>query len=143
MATCVALVSCVKSKQKFSCQARDLYASQLFSGMRAYAEQNAESWFILSAEHGLLRPDQVVAPYEKTLNKMCKIERVEWASRVGQSLLAELKPNTVVIILAGLRYREGIVPILETNGFTVKIPMEGMKFGHQLSWLKMQARLHE
>ena len=55
--------------------AEDMYISQLFAGMRQYAEQNANAWFILSAEYGVLRPDQVVAPYDRTLTTMRKRDR--------------------------------------------------------------------
>lgn len=86
MAKKVALVSCVKSKREVPSPACDLYASQLFQGMRRYAEQNADAWFILSAEHGVLSPDEVIAPYEKTLNKMGKAARSQWSARVVQQL---------------------------------------------------------
>jgi hypothetical protein len=68
MSTRVALVSCVKSKRSAPTPACDLYTSPLFRHLRGYAEANADTWYILSAGHGLLRPDQVVAPYERTLN---------------------------------------------------------------------------
>lgn len=107
--------------------------------MRAYAERHADSWFILSAEHGLLQPDQVIAPYEKTLNAMPKEERRNWARRVGHALLANLQPGTSVLMLAGKRYREELAPLLHANGFKVEVPMQGLKLGHQLRWLKAQA----
>ena len=132
----VALLSCVKSKRDAPSPARDLYTSQLFRGMRRYAELNTDAWFILSAEHGLLGPDEVIAPYEKTLNKMGKLARYEWAMRVAQQLSKRLVPGSKVIILAGQRYREGIVPTLEKKGYDIEIPMSGLSFGRQLKWLK-------
>jgi hypothetical protein len=140
MATRVALVSCVKSKRESESRARDLYTSPLFVGMRRYAEQHADAWFILSAEHGVLAPDQLVAPYEKTLNKMVKAERLVWAERVRQQLLKVLLPGTKVIVLAAERYREGIVPFLKSEGFSVEVPMEGLKLGPQISWLNGHTR---
>jgi hypothetical protein len=108
--------------------------------MRRYAEQHADAWFILSAEHGVLAPDQPIAPYEKTLNKMVKAERLVWAERVRQQLLKVLLPGTKVIVLAGERYREGIVPFLKSEGFSVEVPMEGLKLGPQMSWLNRHTR---
>ena len=67
VATRIALVSCVKKKRGSAAFARDLYLSQLFRGLRCYAESHADVWYILSAEHGLLKPDQIVEPYERTL----------------------------------------------------------------------------
>jgi len=71
----IALVSCVKTKRNSAVAAKDMYISQLFVGMRRYAEQNSDDWFILSAEHGVLQPDQVIAPYERTLKTMSKLKR--------------------------------------------------------------------
>lgn len=134
----VALVSCVKSKANSARPAQDLYTSPLFSGMRSYAEQNADNWFILSAKHGLLRPEQVVAPYEKTLKTMRKVERLDWATRVGKELLATLQPDSTVIFLAGQDYSQDIIPTLENRGFVIEVPMGKLKLGPRLKWLKSQ-----
>ena len=90
----------------------------------------------MSAEHGVLRPDEVVSPYEKTLNKMSKAERAGWSRRVEHQLQEMLPPGCMVLILAGERYREGVLPFLRRQGHRVEIPMAGLKMGHQLSWLK-------
>lgn len=128
----VALVSCVKTKRACPAPAQDLYISQLFRGLKAYAEHHADAWFILSAEHGLLRPDQIVAPYEKTLNTMAKPDRTAWAQRVGHQLLTALPADATVLMLAGQRYREHLVPLLGANGFLVSVPLAGMPLGEQL-----------
>lgn len=136
MAIRVVLVSCVKSKRTYATAAEDLYTSDLFLSMRSYARQNSDQWFILSAEHGVLNPEEVIAPYEKTLNKMLKSERLEWAAKVRHRLLELISPDASVVILAGERYREGIVPFLQERGYFVDVPMVGLKFGLQLRWLK-------
>ncbi|RJG05847.1 hypothetical protein D3870_07300 [Noviherbaspirillum cavernae] len=140
MEQCVALVSCVKTKQERAAAAQDLYRSTLFTGMRRYAEQYADAWFILSAEYGVLRPSQVIAPYERTLNTMRKPDRLAWASRVQQQLLQVLPTGVTVVFLAGDRYREHLVPFLKYHGFVTRVPMEGLPFGRQLSWLNEQTR---
>lgn len=136
MVTRVVLVSCVKSKRTSATTAEDLYTSDLFLSMRSYARQNSDHWFILSAEHGVLKPEDVIAPYEKTLNKMLKSERLEWAAKVRHRLLELIPPGASVVVLAGERYREGIVSFLQERGFSVDVPMVGLKFGLQLRWLK-------
>ena len=42
-------------------------------------------------------------------------------------------------MLAGERYREGLVPFLVQRGYTVTIPLQGLSFGRQLQWLKAHA----
>lgn len=135
----VALVSCVKSKRKSAAEAQDLYTSSLFKSMRRYAESAADDWYILSAEYGVLNPNSVVEPYERTLNSMRKHDRDGWAEGVQARLLDVLPAGADVIILAGERYREAIVPFLNSNGFQVSVPMEGLRFGEQLRWLKAHA----
>lgn len=143
MGTRIALVSCVKSKGTAASPARELYTSNLFRGLRAYAEAHADAWYILSAEHGVLRPDDVIAPYEKTLTKMPKRDRMAWAGRVQTQLLEVLPPGADVILLAGSRYREGIESFLRQRGFSVSIPMERLGIGKQLQWLNRAAnQLH-
>jgi hypothetical protein len=136
----IALVSCVKSKRSTPAPAKDLYTSTLFRGLRRYAEANADRWYILSAEHGLLDPDAVIAPYERTLNTVGKMDRVRWAEGVQRRLTEVLPAGAEIIVLAGARYREGLVPFLRARGFSVEIPLEGLSFGRQLSFLQQQSR---
>jgi hypothetical protein len=132
----VALVSCVKSKRDHVSPAGDLYTSPLFRGLRAYAKAHADRWYILSAKHGLLHPEDRIGPYEKTLNNAGVHERREWAERVEDRLEQVLPAGCEVLILAGQRYREYLVPYLESRGHRVLIPLEGLQMGQQLKWLK-------
>ncbi|MFZ1743379.1 MAG: DUF6884 domain-containing protein [Pontixanthobacter sp.] len=138
--TRVALVSCVKQKRNAAAPARDLYLSQLFRGLRQYAETHADVWYILSAEYGILRPEQVVEPYERTLNTMPKQERLTWAEKVQQQLLGLLPSDAEVILLAGQRYRVDIEPFLRKRGHAVSIPLEGLQIGKQLQRLKQASK---
>jgi hypothetical protein len=99
-----------------------------------------DRWFILSAKHGLLRPDEVVAPYEETLNTMSADRRRAWASAVCRQLMEVTSPGDTLVFLAGSRYREGLIPELLHRGCKVEVPMEGLTIGRQLQWLDDQAR---
>jgi cytoplasmic iron level regulating protein YaaA (DUF328/UPF0246 family) len=134
--TRVALVSCVKQKRNAAAPARDLYLSQLFRGLRKYAETHADTWYILSAEYGVLRPEQVVEPYERTLNRMPKRDRLAWGEKVQQQLLDLVPVDAEVILLAGQRYREDIEPFLRKRGHSVSVPLQGLQIGKQLQRLK-------
>jgi cytoplasmic iron level regulating protein YaaA (DUF328/UPF0246 family) len=128
----IALVACVKSKRSAASTAKDLYISPLFRGMRAYAEANSDAWFILSAQHGLLHPERVIDPYERTLNTMGVVDRRRWSEQVKRELAAVLSPNAEIVILAGERYREDLIPFLKSRGHNVVITFEGLPLGHQL-----------
>lgn len=138
----IALVSCVKTKRDVASPARSLYTSALFKKASSYAREIADEWYILSAEHGLVHPDTVIAPYNKTLNRMRAAERRAWAREVVTELEQALKPGDRVIILAGKRYRENLIGPIEQIGCHVEIPMEGLSFGQQLQWLNEHRGLH-
>ena len=42
---------------------------------------------MLSAEHGLVDPDEVIAPYDKTLNNVPIAVRRQWAERVWRKMI--------------------------------------------------------
>lgn len=129
------LVSCVGEKQSEPCKAADLYQSQWFIKARAYAEQTGNDWFILSALYGLVHNGDVIKPYEKTLNTMPSTERLQWAGNVFDQVKNRLPVGSKVIILAGGRYREHLVPSLFDAGYDVEVPMCGLGIGQQLQWL--------
>jgi hypothetical protein len=130
----IVLISCVKSKLGLPDQAKDLYISTLFKSNLAYAKSlKPDAIYILSAKHGLLELDQVIAPYEMTLNKFSESEKKAWAKRVLTDLSqkADLQKDQF-IFLAGLNYRKYLVPALKN----VDVPLEGLAFGQQLQELK-------
>jgi len=63
----ICLVSCVWPKRATTALAKDLYRSDWFLKARACAESAGSCWFILSAEYGLVHPDEMIEPYEMTL----------------------------------------------------------------------------
>ena len=84
----------------------------------------------------MLRVDQLVEPYERTLTRMRKSERSAWAQMVQKQLLELLPANAEVMLLAGLSYRKGIEPFLRQRGYSVTVPLEGLRLGPQLRRLK-------
>jgi hypothetical protein len=112
-----------------------LYLSDWFVKARRYVESAKAPWFILSAEFGLVRPDAVIAPYEKTLNNMGVAERRAWAGRVIEQMEAELPDCEDIVILAGAKYREYLMGYLRSRARRVQVPLEGLRIGEQLSWL--------
>jgi len=65
----IGLVSCVKTKREEPATPKNLYTSDYFNKMQAYAEQYHDDWWILSVKHGLLDPDgDPIEPYDETLS---------------------------------------------------------------------------
>lgn len=134
----VGLISCTKSKRARSAVPRDLYdASALFRKARAYCERHHDTWYVLSAEHGLLEPDgPEVVPYDETLTDATAEERREWAERVAEQLheAGLLNENTVLVVHAGKTYYEQLLPIIESEVGDVRIPTKGLAIGETLAW---------
>lgn len=131
----VCLVACASSKQHKPASAKDLYISTLFKKSRWLAEKFYDRWCVLSAKHGVVAPEEIIAPYDQTLNAMSAAERREWAHRVCQQLEARLKPQDEVTFLAGQRYRSGVIEALRERGHCVNDPTAGLQIGKQLRWL--------
>ncbi|EPR37362.1 hypothetical protein dsx2_0708 [Desulfovibrio sp. X2] len=131
----IGLVACASSKGSSPTSARDLYVSPLFCKSRKYAELHCDDWYILSAKHGLLDPEQVISPYSVTLNGKSQHERKEWADRVWEKLRSRVRPGTKVIVLAGKSYREFLESRIKEAGGNVLVPLAGKAIGLQLQWL--------
>ena len=133
----VGLISCAKRKGPLPSPAEDLHTSQLFQKAKAFVGGTCDRWFILSAKHGLLRPDEVIEPYDQTLNTVSKAERQAWAARILVQLHPLVKPGDRFVILAGARYQEYLTPGLKEEGYLVEDPLTGLRSGARLRWLKM------
>lgn len=141
------LVGCVKQKRPSPAPAVDLYTSALFRGRRRWVEQTCGRWFILSAKHGLVRPDALLAPYDETLTGAGVNACRRWSSQVLSQLRAELGDLTGIVfeIHAGAAYRgNGLVAGLTQAGARVEVPADGLSQGRQLAFYKAgPARPHQ
>jgi hypothetical protein len=131
----IGLVACSMRKAGRPLPARDLYVSPLFRAARAYAERRhgPENWLILSALHGLVHPDQLLAPYDLTLRQLTRAERAAWGGRVAIELSDRFPAGTVLWFHAGSFYRAAIAPVVT---LPVRAPMAGLRIGQQLAWYR-------
>ena len=133
----VVLIGCSSTKLQTEekVEATKLYNSTLFKYSLKYAHSlNPDKIFILSALHGLVKPDDMIGPYNYSLLDMSRFMRQMWATDILSNLTKEgcnLSEDEFVII-AGQRYREYLLPSLQN----VSIPLNGLNIGEQLSRLK-------
>jgi hypothetical protein len=132
----IVLITCVKTKRRKPCAARDLYVSPLFLKQRAYAEESGVPWFILSAEHGLVTPDEWLSPYERYLPDTPAAFRSAWGiwAAARLQLLAGSLSERVIETHAGSAYIDAIRPHLEAQGATLIEPLRGLTMGARLAW---------
>ena len=130
----IGLISCVSLKQKQESKAIDLYISPLFIKSKEYALKRLDRFFILSAKHGLLSPEEKISPYDLTLKNMDKNERMKWSNNVYKNLITKINKKDSLVFLAGENYREYLEPKLKADGFNVASPLYKMSIGEQLQW---------
>ena len=104
----IGLVGCVKEKAAVAQAAKDLYVSVLFAGRRSYVEQSSGDWWVLSAKHGLVHPNEVLAPYDVTLKDVGRPARRSWSKKLLLVIDERIQPRQgdVFEIHAGAEYRE-------------------------------------
>lgn len=129
-------MGCVKSKRSHGAPAKDLYISDYFAKMRGYAEATGLPWFILSAEHGLVHPEQWLEPYERYLPNATREYRDQWGQRVVTQLERTIGPlaGRVLDVHAGRAYVDALTKGLAGTGATVIDQLQGLSFGRRLSW---------
>lgn len=117
------LVTCVYEKADGPRKARDLYVSPYFRQLREYAEQSGKPWFIVSAEHGLVHPDEWLTPYERYLPDTPGWYQRAWGAWVVarlRMLAGELDGRTIEIH-AAQDYVVRIHPHLHAAGATITL----------------------
>ncbi|RDZ49998.1 hypothetical protein C5C07_19740 [Haloferax sp. Atlit-4N] len=134
----IGLVSCTKNKRESPAKPRDLYdTSNLFVKVRSYCETHHDDWFILSAKHHLLDPDDSeIEPYDESLTDAAVDARREWSVVVYRQLRDKglTDSGTTLVIHAGKKYYEELLPYLSDEACDVEIPTEGLQIGDTLSW---------
>jgi len=133
----IGLISCVKTKRDEPATPKNLYTSDYFEKMRAYAEQYHDDWWILSAKHGLLGPDgDLIEPYDETLSGARVATKRAWAEGVADQLDEQglLSEEVTFVFHAGKDYYEELLPLIEDTGVSIEIPTEGLDLLEKKSW---------
>jgi len=102
-------VGCGSDKAEEPRPARDLYTSDFFAKRRRVAELIGDKWWVLSAKHHVVQPDEVLEPYDRTLSKMTEDQIAAWAAEVKVAL--SMAPwlddaESRLVVLAGMDYYE-------------------------------------
>ena len=159
------IIGCGKSKRDYACKAGELYTGQLFKLSRQWAEMVGDDWLIASARLpdnkpaggampgatcGLIHPEIVIEPYDRTLKGLGYDAIRQWRSWAQADFSAWLRDNDYprdresqaewaanfrIVILAGKDY---VQPLRETamRSFRIETPLAGLGIGERLQWLK-------
>lgn len=108
-----ALVGCGADKKRGVHEAADLYASPYFTAKQRFAEAFTDAWWIISAKHGLVAPDDQIRDYDTEVRE---IDVGEWLDDIQAALAAYWEAPQEVWVLVG----EAYVSAADAQGRTLK-----------------------
>lgn len=125
-------------REKKTLPAREMYAGDLFTKAREYAEQRGLRWYVLSAKWGLLHPDELVPPNELDLASCTSQYRNTWGHWVGAQLVAAVGPLSghIVEVHAAPTYVQPIRRPLSVMAADLREPLSGLRPSEQLAWYR-------
>ena len=106
----IAVITCGSNKKPYACEAREMYDGGIFfKTIRNYVEYHYLQYYILSAHYGILKPNQIIEPYDdkmlfvqhfarkkaiaegrKPPSVMPKKDRLEWGKLINE----QFNPNS-------------------------------------------------
>lgn len=124
----VTLIQCTDTKRsndpEDAYRAQNLYdASSYFRKMRAWAEARGDPWYIMSAKHGLVAPNEIIAPYDE--------RGISKAQAIEMALKLDALGFDTVHVTAGRDYTQHLVPELERDGIDVVNHFAGEPIGRR------------
>lgn len=150
----LALIGCGKKKRSIPCPARELYTGPLFTASRDWAEANAQAYWIASAKHLVLEPEQVVEPYDLALDDLdaetrrFRVRQIQYqfhnrwvdfcrfAMGPNGFIVAVEKPR--VVLLASRQYLAGFHELRQRHAdcYEFEDPLAGLGIGERIAWLR-------
>jgi hypothetical protein len=104
----------------------DLFRSDGFARAREHAVSSGMPWFVLSAKHGLLEPDDVVAPYVLELGDSSTVYRSAWGEWVAAQLGERVQlSGATVEVHGGVDFAQPLRQPLARRGAALELPLPG------------------
>ena len=147
MARPIGLVAAPRARRGGIVRARDQFdPSPLFRRARDYCERQGMEWYILSATHHLLSPQQVIGDDRAHVRELSVADRARWVSTVVERLsdLRDRSGDPVVFVLyTGQVYVS--VLLRKAPHLPFETPLAGLDFVGRLRWfderLEVRSRL--
>ena len=132
----IALIGCGKKKADTPQKAINLYTGNLFRLSVQYARHmGCDRIFIMSALHGLVPAEKVIAPYNLKLSELSAAQVRKWGERVLHQIRSVSDPRVdFYLLLAGEQYIKNLRLHLDNH----LAPLTGKPLGIRLAWMKHQ-----
>jgi len=128
--TPIAVIGCSKEKLGRGAPAIDLYTGPLFKMRLELARAaGAETIYIASALHNIVRSDEWVQPYEWNLQTSSKGFRDSWTKQAAESLRLVLHASDGPVLALVSGPYAGWVPVLRGHGHKVTLVGDGLPIG--------------
>lgn len=117
--------------------AAELFTGEVFQRARTYAKASGAPWFILSAEYGLLAPDQVVAPYDRSMATVPTAYREAWGPWVLarlETMVGSVRRMRIEVHAISNAASEGLRRQLLGSGALVLEPLRGLSIPDRIAW---------
>ena len=124
-------IPCGKQKATVASAARDLYIGTGFQHALQAVLRDGRPYFIISSKWGLLRPDDVIEPYEAVTKTQTDIDRLARQLRKQNVTGIQIESWCPAAYTEAMR-RAGMVITAE--------PLLGLRQGERAKWLKGHAR---
>jgi hypothetical protein len=122
----VVLIGSSGSTAEESDAAGRLFRSDGFARAREHAVHSRLPWFVLSAKHGLLDPDDVISPFEVQIDDQSAAYRTAWGEWVVAQLADRLQLDGVVVeVHGGVDFAQPLRQPLARRGAVLEIPLPG------------------
>ena len=134
-----ALVGCGRRKVAWPAPARELYTGSLFRATRRHVEKGVaagfyDGWRIISARYGVVGPDEIVCPYEATMDGKTVDQLRQWVTRVDTHIRGGVGLGTwslngghvIIDILASGAYADPLVTCWNGLDWEINRPLAGL-----------------
>ena len=136
----IVFIGCGKKKASITCEAKNMYKGNYFLTCLKYARTltNEDNIYILSAKYGVLKLNDIINPYNLTLNNATKEQYKEWIIKVlKQFKQLNICRSTKVTFLCGKNYYKELLSYFKP--IYVYTPLEMYKgMGYQISFMKKE-----
>src|SRR5215211_1273684 len=103
-----------------------LFRSDGFARAREHAVHSRLPWFVLSAKHGLLDPDEVITPFGIQIDDQPAGYRSAWGEWVVAQLADRVQLDGVVVeVHGGVDFAQPLRQPLTRRGAVLEIPLPG------------------
>jgi len=130
----IIIITCGSTKALTKSRAEKMYVGGHFKNCLKWAKSSTitENIFILSAKYGLLKLDEMIAPYDLKMGQKGSVTG-EFISRQAHDLGFWPAKGFEIISSAGEAYQG---PLIKAFGQSIKFPFKGLSMGYMAQAMK-------